>query len=147
MNKIFTTTLRLNLENENDRRAYEYLRSMNRTQYKSYSSAIVTAVNDHFSRQERLTDDPFLETRERQEVFLSEIKDTIRESLQTSGAGIAVWRRSCRAPSPRLGLMKQCLRKLLTQRWTSSTAYETKCYLGWYLCNTNAGHFYYHFFL
>ena len=88
MNKIFTTTLRLNLENENDRRAYEYLRSMNRTQYKSYSSAIVAAINDHFSRQVRLADDPFLETRERQEAFLGEIKDTIRESLQTSGAGI-----------------------------------------------------------
>ena len=88
MSKIFTTTLRLNLDNEDDRRAWEYLRSMDRTRYKSYSSAIVTAVNDHFSRQERLTDGPFLETRERQEAFLSEIKDTIRESLQTSGAGI-----------------------------------------------------------
>ena len=42
----------------------------------------------HFSRQERLANDPFLETRERQDAFLSEIKDTIRESLQTSGAGI-----------------------------------------------------------
>ena len=88
MSKIFTTTLRLNLKNKDDRRTYDYLRSMDRTQYRSYSSAIVTAINDHFSRPERLADDPFLETRERQEAFLSEIKDTIRESLQTSGAGI-----------------------------------------------------------
>ena len=88
MSKIFTTTLRLNLENENDRRAYEYLRNMDRVRYRSYSSAVVTAINDHFSRQERLADDPFLETRERQEAFLSEIQDTIRESLQTSEAGI-----------------------------------------------------------
>ena len=88
MSKIYTTTLRLNLENEDDRRAYDYLRGMDRAQYRSYSSAIVTAINDHFSRQERLADDPFLETRERQEAFLSEIKDTIRESLQTSETGI-----------------------------------------------------------
>ena len=88
MSRIFTTTLRLNLENEDDRRAYDYLRSMDKTRYKSYSSAIVTAINDHFSRQERLADDPFLETRERQDAFLSEIKDTIRESLHLSGAGI-----------------------------------------------------------
>ena len=88
MSRIFTTTLRLNLENEDDQRAYDYLRGMDRTRYRSYSSAIMTAINDHFSRQERLADDPFLETRERQEAFLSEIKDTIRESLQTSGAGI-----------------------------------------------------------
>ena len=66
MSKIFTTTLRLNLDNEDDRRAYEYLRNMDRVRYRSYSSAVVTAVNDHFSRQERLADDPFLETRERQ---------------------------------------------------------------------------------
>ena len=88
MSEIFTTTLRLNLDSEDDRRAWEYLRSMDRTRYRSYSSAIVTAINDHFSRQERLADDPFLETRERQDAFLSEIKDTIRESLQTSGAGL-----------------------------------------------------------
>ena len=87
MSEIFTTTLRLNLENADDRRAWEYLRSMDRTRYKSYSSAIVTAINDHFSRQEHLSNDPFLETRERQEAFLSEIKDTIRESLQTFGVG------------------------------------------------------------
>ena len=88
MSRIFTTTLLLNLENEDDRRAYDYLRGMDRTQYKSYSSAIVTAINNHFSRQERLADDPFLETRERQDAFLGEIKDTIRESLQVSGASI-----------------------------------------------------------
>lgn len=88
MSEIFTTTLRLNLDSEDDRRAWEYLRSMDKTRYRSYSSAIVTAINGHFSRQERLADDPFLETRERQDAFLGEIKDTIRESLQTSGAGI-----------------------------------------------------------
>ena len=88
MSEIFTTTLRLNLENEDDRRAWEYLRSMDRTRYRSYSSAIVTAINDHFSRQERLSNDPFLETRERQEAFLEEVIATIRESLQTFGAGL-----------------------------------------------------------
>ena len=62
---------------------------MDRAQYRSYSSAIVTAVNDHFSRQERLADDPFLETRERQEAFLEEVKAAIRESIQTSGASFS----------------------------------------------------------
>ena len=88
MSEIFTTTLRLNLDNEEDRRAYAYLRSMDRKKYKSYSSAIVAAINDHVSRQERLSNDPFLVTRDRQEAFLQEVKDTIRESLQTSGAGL-----------------------------------------------------------
>ena len=89
MSEIFTTTFRLNLENEDDRRAWEYLRSMDRARYKSYSSAIVTAINDHFSRREHLADDPFLETRERQEAFLEEVKAVVRESLQTSGVGLS----------------------------------------------------------
>ena len=88
MSRIFTTTLRLNLDNEEDRRAWEYLQHRDRKQYRSYSSAVVAAVNAHFSRQERLAADPFLETRERQEAFLQEVKDTIREAMQTSGNGL-----------------------------------------------------------
>ena len=87
MSKIYTTTLRLNLGNEDDRRAYEYLRQMDRRCYKSYSAAIVAAINDHFSRRERLADDPFLETRKRQEAFLSEVKDAVRECLREQQIG------------------------------------------------------------
>ena len=88
MSRIFTTTLRLNLDNEEDRRAWEYLQHRDRKQYRSYSSAVVAAVNAHFSRQERLAADPFLETRERQDAFLQEVKNTIRENMQTSGASL-----------------------------------------------------------
>ena len=88
MSRIFTTTLRLNLDNEEDRRAWEYLQHRDRKQYRSYSSAVVAAVNAHFSRQERLAADPFLETRERQEAFLQEVKDTIREAMQAPGASL-----------------------------------------------------------
>ena len=88
MSEIYTTTLRLNLDNEDDRRAYEYLRGMDRTRYRSYSSAIVTAINDHFSRQERLADDPFLETRKRQDAFLSEVKAAVRDCLREQQIGL-----------------------------------------------------------
>jgi len=88
MSRIFTTTLRLNLDNEEDRQAWEYLRSMDRKRYRSYSSAVVTAINDHFSRQAKLSADPFLETRERQDAFLQEVKDAIREAMQSSGTGL-----------------------------------------------------------
>lgn len=88
MSRIFTTTLRLNLDNEEDRRAWEHLQSRDRKQYRSYSSAVVAAVNAHFSRQERLAADPFLETRERQDAFLQEVKNTIRETMQAPGASL-----------------------------------------------------------
>ena len=88
MSNIFNTTLRFNLDDPDDRRALAYLQSRDRKRYKSYSSAVVAAVNDHFARQERLAADPFLETRERQEAFLQEVKDTIGDAMQSSGAGL-----------------------------------------------------------
>ena len=100
MSEIYTTTLRLNLDNEDDRRAYEYLRQMDRTRYKSYSAAIVAAINDHFSREARLADDPFLETRERQEAFLREIKDTVQAAMQTTPLGLGALASLLQASQP-----------------------------------------------
>ena len=100
MSGIYTTTLRLNLDNEDDRRAYEYLRGMDRMRYKSYSAAVVTAINDHFSRETRLADDPFLETRERQEAFLQEIKDTIQAALQSAPLGFSALASLLQAAQP-----------------------------------------------
>ena len=83
------TNIRLNLNKPEDRQAWEYLQSMDRKKYKSYSRAVVAAINDHFSRQERVVNDPFLESREKEDAFLLKILDTIREGLQSSDAGIA----------------------------------------------------------
>ena len=54
MNKkenLFTTTLRLNLNNAQDMEAWNNLMSTDRNQpeYSSYSRTIVTAINDHFA--------------------------------------------------------------------------------------------------
>ena len=86
---IINTNIRLNLHRPEDRRAWEYLQHLDRKKYRSYSRAVVEAVNDHFSRQERLTADPYLETREKENAFLEKVLDTIREGLQSSGAGLS----------------------------------------------------------
>lgn len=86
---IINTNIRLNLNRQEDRRAWEYLQRLDRKKYKSYSRAVVAAVNDHFSRQERLAADPYLETREKEDAFLEKVLDTIREGLQSSGAGLS----------------------------------------------------------
>ncbi len=83
MKQIYTTTLRLNLSDEDDRQAYEHLQRMDKKQYRSYSKAIVTAINDCFERQDRLAADPYLETREKEDAFLSRIEKTITRSLQS----------------------------------------------------------------
>ena len=89
MRNIYTTTLRLNLNDPEERRAWERLRYMDKKQYRSYSKAIVTAVNDYFDRQERLEADPYLETREKEDAFLEKVLTTIREGLQASPATMA----------------------------------------------------------
>ena len=83
------TNIRLNLNKPEDRQAWEHLQSMDRKKYKSYSRAVVAAINDYFSRQERLANDPFLESREKEDAFLQKVLDTVREGLQSSETGFA----------------------------------------------------------
>ena len=81
---IVTTNLRLNLDNAEDKRAWECLRSMDRTRYKSYSRAVVAALNDFFDRQERLANDPYLETREKEDAFLQRVLDAVEHGLRSA---------------------------------------------------------------
>ncbi len=51
--EIINTNIRLNLCDEQDRQAWEYLQTMDREKYKSYTRAVVVALNDYFSREHR----------------------------------------------------------------------------------------------
>ena len=75
---IFTTTLRLNLNNAQDMKAWNNLMSADSTQpeYSSYCRTIVTAVNDHFARQDRME-----EQQEWEAALLKKIEATIRETF------------------------------------------------------------------
>ena len=81
MNKkenLFTTTLRLNLNNTQDMEAWNNLMSADSTQpeYSSYCRTIVTAINDHFARQDRMEEQQEWET-----ALLKKIEATIRETF------------------------------------------------------------------
>ena len=84
MRKIINTNIRLDLSRQDDRQAYEYLRRMDRKQFKSYTRAVVAALNDFFSRQEKRQADPYLETREKEDRFLRQELDTISEGIRQS---------------------------------------------------------------
>lgn len=87
MNKQkINTNIRLNLDREADRKAWEYLRNMDRKKYKSYSRAIVIAVNDYFGRQEQMKNDAYLETREKEDAFLDKVLTTIEQGLKASSS-------------------------------------------------------------
>ena len=82
--KIINTNIRLNLCDEQDRQAWEYLQTMDREKYKSYTRAVVVALNDYFSREYRNEADPYLETREKEDVFLERVETAIRDGVKES---------------------------------------------------------------
>ena len=49
-NNIRNTNLRFNLDKEQQRRAWEYLQTMDRQDFKSYSQVISLALVDYFDR-------------------------------------------------------------------------------------------------
>ena len=90
MNKkenLFTTTLRLNLNNAQDMEAWNNLMSTDRNQpeYSSYSRTIVTAINDHFARQDRMEEQQEWET-----ALLKKIESTIQETITNCLQGLQI---------------------------------------------------------
>ena len=83
-NHIRNTNLRFNLEKDLQRKAWEYLQSMNREEFKSYSHAISLALVDYFDRYYRIAEDPYLETREREEQFINQIVEGVQQNLKQS---------------------------------------------------------------
>ena len=79
---VCTVTLRFHTDRSEDRAALAFLRGAGKSEYKSYTKAVVAAVNDHFSRRERLAADPYLETREKEDAFLRRIEETIERGLE-----------------------------------------------------------------
>ena len=80
--QIINTNIRLDLSRPEDLQAWTYLQSMDRRQYKSYTRAVVAALNDHFSRKEKREDDPYLETREKEDAFLQKVEDAIQRGIE-----------------------------------------------------------------
>lgn len=81
MSQIKETTLRFNPKREEDRKAWTYLQSRDPKQYRSYSRTAILAINEFFDRKAKLADDPYLETREKEDAFLRRVQQTIEDAL------------------------------------------------------------------
>lgn len=79
--KIVNTNIRLNLLDDADRQAWEYLQSMDRKQYKSYSRAVVAALNGYFGHLQKIADDPYLETRAKEDEFLQKVYEAVARGV------------------------------------------------------------------
>ena len=84
MSNLFKTTLRINLSRPEGRRAWDYLVARDKSKYRSYSDAIIAAINGYFDREKRLADDPYLETREKEDAFLQKVLDTVERGVQAN---------------------------------------------------------------
>ena len=82
MPEVRATDLRFNLGKESQRKAWQYLQTMDKSVFKSYSQAVATAVVDYFDRYYQTQDDPYLETRAREEQFVQQIVDAVRDALR-----------------------------------------------------------------
>ena len=67
------TCFRFNLDNPEHAKAWEYLHSIDKDKVKSGNTAVVRAVNDYFDRMQKLSEDPYFETRQREERFVEQI--------------------------------------------------------------------------
>ena len=84
MSRLFKTTLRVRLDTPEGRKAWGYLVSRDKSKYRSYSDAIIAAVNGYFDRERQLADDPYLETREKEDAFLRRILETVERGAQAN---------------------------------------------------------------
>ena len=73
------------LDRAEDRAALTWLSQCRREGFKTYSAAVVAVINDCRDRKERLSADPYLETREKEDAFLRRVLETIREGVTESG--------------------------------------------------------------
>ena len=79
---IRSTNLRFNLDKEIQNRAWQYLQTMDKQRFKSYNNVIAVALVDYFDRYYRSQDDPYLETREREERFVDQIVASVEAAME-----------------------------------------------------------------
>ena len=72
--------LRFDLADEDERRAYELLQNRDKVEFGSYTELVSRAVNEFFHRRLRLKDDPYFETREKEDAFIARVLDAVRHS-------------------------------------------------------------------
>lgn len=78
---VRTTCFRFNMDNPEHAKAWDYLHNYDKDKIKSTNVAAITAVNDYFDRMGRLADDPYFETRQREERFVEQIVSEVGKAF------------------------------------------------------------------
>ena len=73
-NNIRSTNLRFNLDKDLQRKAWQYLQTMDKGTFKSHSNAIALSVCDYFER--------YYQTRQREEQFVEQIVGAVEKAME-----------------------------------------------------------------
>lgn len=68
-------------EKEADRRAWEILHSEAVRAFPSQNDFIIQAINDFYDRHLAISDDPYLETREKEDAFADRIMEKVEQKV------------------------------------------------------------------
>ena len=79
---IWSTNLRFNLDKSPYREAYSYLKNMDRKAHKSINKVVAIAVCEHFKRLKKSANDPYFETREREDNFVNRIVESVKIAVE-----------------------------------------------------------------
>ena len=78
---VRTTCFRFNMDNPEHAKAWDYLHNYDKDKIKSTNVAAITAINDYFDRMGKLADDPYFETRQREERFVEQIVSEVGKAF------------------------------------------------------------------
>lgn len=79
---IRSTNVRFNLDKDLQNKAWQYLQTMDKQKFKSYSNVIAVSLVDYFDRYYRNQNDPYFETREREEKFVDQIITAVEHAME-----------------------------------------------------------------
>ena len=87
MSNIRTVCLRFNLDKPLHKAAFEYLKNIDKSVFKSYTQAAALAISEYFERYYKKSDDPYFETREREERFIEQIVAAVGSAVEKALPG------------------------------------------------------------
>ena len=75
------TNIRFYEEEEEDKRAWDILHTLDKKQFKSQSKFVVLAILDYYEKCLRQEQDPYFETREKEDAFSDRIVKSVEEKV------------------------------------------------------------------
>ena len=87
MSNTFVTTVRFNLDREEDRLALKYLQGEGRERFGSYTQAIIALANGAISTKEDVSPNEVDEAGTKEEAFFRRIAETVQHAIEGSPIG------------------------------------------------------------